>query len=200
MSGTVTIPGVGNSTVSLSFVGTANLGLAHQISNALALAASDSTLDVVNYTGGPVPVVPPGDTLEFLLAPDVAGQITVPAAASGVAEFLVVANTQALTIHGSSSVSIVGGGPGNLNIDDPNLVDIGGNIGATGTVSMTFTSADSPYQVAMGQGFETVNANGSGTITGGTGPDVINVTGPNDVIEAGSDSTTINAVGFASSI
>jgi len=200
MSGTVTVPGVGNSTLSLSFVGSANLGLAHQISNALAQAASSSTLDVVNYTGGPVPVVPAGDTLELVLNTAVAGQITVPAAASGVAEFLVVNNTQALTIHGSSSVSIVGGGPGNLTIDDPNLVDIGGNIGATGSVSMTFSSADSPYQVAMGQGFETVNANGSGTITGGTGPDVINVTGPNDVIEAGSDSTTINAVGFASSI
>jgi hypothetical protein len=200
MSGTVTIPGVGNSTLSLSFVGSANLGLAHQISNALAQAASSSTLDVVNYTGGPVPVVPAGDTLELVLNPTVAGQITVPAAASGVAEFLVVANTQAVTIHGNSSVSIVGGGPGNLTIDDPSIVDIGANIGATGTVSMTFTSADSPYQVAMGQGFETVNSEGSGTITGGTGPDVINITGPNDVIEAGSGGTTVNAIGFASSI
>jgi hypothetical protein len=201
MSGTVTVPGVGNTTLSLSFVGSANLGLAHQISNALAQAASGSTLDVVNYTGGPLPVVPPGDTtLELVLASNVSGSITVPAAASGVAEFLVVNNTQALTIHGSSSVSIVGGGPGNLTIDDPNVVDIGANIGATGTVSMTFSSADSPYQVAMGQGFETVNANGSGTITGGTGPDVVNVTGPNDAIEAGSDGTTVNAVGFASSV
>src|SRR5580698_7051139 len=198
MSGTVTIPGVGNSTLSLSFVGTANLGLAHQISNALAQAASNSTLDVVNYTGGPVPSVPAGDTLELVLNSTVSGSITVPAAASGVAEFLVVNNSNALTINGSSSVSIVGGGPGNLTIDDPNVVDIGGGIGATGTVMMTFSSADSPYQVAMGQGFETVNANGSGTITGGTGPDVINVTGPNDVVEAGSDGTTVNATGFAS--
>jgi hypothetical protein len=81
MSGTVTVPGVGNSTLSLSFVGSANLGLAHQISNALAQAASSSTLDVVNYTGGPVPVVPAGDTLELVLNTAVAGQITVPAAA-----------------------------------------------------------------------------------------------------------------------
>jgi len=200
-SGTVTIPGGGNTTLSLSFVGTANVGLAHQISNALAQAAANSTLVVDNpYSGGPVPVVPAGDTLELILASNVSGSITVPAAGSGVAEILVVNNTQALTIHGSSSVSIVGGGPGALTIDDPNVVDIGANIGSTGTVSMTFTSADSPYQVAMGQGFETVNAAGSGTITGGTGPDVINVSGPNDVIENGSDGTTVNAVGFASSI
>jgi len=200
MSGSVTVPGVGTSTLSLSFVGSANLGLAHQISNALAQAATNSTLDVVNYTGGPVPSAPAGETLELVLNSSVSGSITVPAAASGVAEFLVVNNTNALTINGSSSVSIVGGGPGNLTIDDPNVVDIGGGIGATGTVMMTFSSADSPYQVAMGQGFETVNANGSGTITGGTGPNVINITGPNDVVEAGSDGTTVNATGFASSI
>jgi len=200
-SGSVTVPGGGGSTLSLSFVGTANLGLAQQISNALAQAASSSTLTVdSSYTGGAVPVLSAGDTLELLLASNVGGSITVPAAASGVAEFLVVHNTQALTIHGSSSVSIVGGGPGALTIDDPNVVDIGTNIGSTGTVSMTFTPADSPYQIAMGQGFETVNAGGSGTITGGTGPDVINVTGPNDIVESGSAGTTVNAVGFAASI
>jgi len=201
MSGTVTVPGVGTSTLSLSFVGTANLGLAQQISNALAQAAASSTLDVVNYTGGPLPVIPAGDTtLELVLSSAVSGSITVPAAPSGVAEFLVVSNTQALTIHGSPSVTLVGGGPGSLDIQDPNVIDIGAGIGATGTVSMTFSSADSPYQVVMGQGFETVNAAGSGTITGGSGPDVINITGPNNTIEAGSDGTTVNAVGFAASI
>jgi len=185
-SGSVTVPGGGGSTLSLSFVGTANLGLAQQISNALAQAASSSTLTVdSSYTGGAVPVLSAGDTLELLLASNVGGSITVPAAASGVAEFLVVHNTQALTIHGSSSVSIVGGGPGALTIDDPNVVDIGTNIGSTGTVSMTFTPADSPYQIAMGQGFETVNPGGSGTITGGTGPDVINVTGRTTSSRAG---------------
>jgi len=204
MSGSsVTIPGVSGSSLSLSFVGSANLGLATQIANALAAAASANTLDVVSYSGGPLPAIPSGDTtLELVLSSSISGQITVPAAPSGVAEFLVVNNTQALTIHGSPALQLIGGGPGSLTIDDPAIVDIGASVGSTGTVVMTFSTADSPYQVAMGQGFETVNSQGSGTITGGTGPDVINVstTGSNNVIEAGSDGTTINAAGFASSI
>jgi len=202
MSGSsVTIPGVSATPITLSFVGSANLGLAHQISNALAAASGSGTLDVVDYSGGALPSIPGGDTtLELVLNSAVSGSITVPAAASGISEVLIVNNTQALTINGSANLSIVGGGPGALTINDPNVVDIGSGIGTAGTVSMSFTAADSPYQVAMGQGFETVNAAGSGTITGGTGPNVINVSGPNDNIEAGSDGTTVNATGFASSI
>jgi hypothetical protein len=200
-SGSSTVPGVSGSTLSLSFVGSANVGLAQQIADALAAASSASTLDVVSYTGGPIPAAPSGTTVEELvLSSTVSGSITVPAAQAGVDAVLVVANTQAITIHGSANLSIVGGGPGALTIDDPNLVVIGASIGPTGTVSMTFSAADSPYQVAMGQGFETVNSQGSGTITGGTGPDVVNVSGPNNVIEAGSDGTTVNATGFAASI
>jgi hypothetical protein len=213
MSGsTVTIPGVSGSTLSLPFVGSANIGLAQQISNALAAASASSHLDVVNYTGGALPVVPGGDTiLELVLSSSVSGSITVPAAASGVSEVLIVSNTQALTIHGSGSLSIIGGGPGSLDIIDPGIIDVGAGIGPTGMVSMTFTSADSPYQVAMGQGFETVNGQGTGTITGGTGPDAINtsgtgpnvifVPGPNATISAGSTGgDTVTATGFAASI
>jgi hypothetical protein len=203
MSGSVTVPGVASGTsITLPFVGTANLALATQIANALDQARNNNTLDVQNYSGGPFTAVPGGDTtLELLLASNVSGSISVPAAAAGITEVLVLQNnTQALTIHGSANLSIIGGGPGALTIDDPNVVDIGANVGSTGTVSMTFSAADSPYQVVMGQGFETVNAGGSGTITGGSGPDVINISGPNDIIESGSDGTTVNAVGFASSI
>jgi len=204
MSGSsVTVPSATSGVpITLTFVGSANIGLANQISGALLAASNAHTLDVIEpYSGGAVPVAPSGTTIEELvLSSSTSGSITVPAAASDIQEVLVVSNTQAITIHGSSGLSIVGGGPGALTIDDPALIDIGGNIGSTGTVSVTFTAADSPYLLAMGQGFETVNAQGSGTITGGTGPDVVNVTGPNDVITAGSDGTTVNASGFASSI
>jgi len=213
MSGsTVTVPGVSGSTLSLPFVGSANIGLAQQISNALAAASGGGHLDTVTYTGGALPVVPGGDTiLELVLSSSVSGSITVPAAPTGVSEVLIVNNTQALTIHGSGSLSIIGGGPGSLTIDDPGIIAIGGNIGPTGMVSMTFTSADSPYQVAMGEGFETVNGQASGTIWGGTGPDaintsgtglnVINVSGPNATVSAGSTGgDTVNATGFAASI
>jgi hypothetical protein len=206
MSGSVTVPGVTGSTVALSFVGTANLGLAQQIANALAAAKTAGTLIVdENYTGGPLPSVPAGDTLELILATSVSGVVSVPTIA-GVSEVLVLpfgasdpaGDPNAVTISGSPALTVIGGGPGSLTIQDPNTFDVGAGIGPTDSVSATFTIADSPYNVVMGQGFETVIAGGTGTVTGGPGTDFIDVTGAFNTVFAGSGTTTVDTASFKS--
>ncbi len=212
MSGSsVTVPGVSSgSTLTLSFVGSANMGLATQIANALAAASGGSTLFVTAYTGGAIPVAPGGTTVEeLLLSPALSGSVSVPAGASGIADVLIVANTQPITIHGNANLSIVGGGPGPLDIIDPNLIAVGASIGAIGSAAVTVTAADSPYQVAMGPGFESVTGQGSGTIGGGvgtnyinveaeTGANLVNLVGSGDTVLAGSGAftTSVNAAGY----
>jgi len=181
MSGTVTVPGVSSSTLTLSFVGTANLGLAQQISNALAQASGSSKLDVVNYTGGPVPVLPSGDTLELVLNSSVVGSITVPPPALGVAEVLVLQNTAPLTISGSPGLEIIGqviGDGGNVSVIDPTIVDFSFNAASANTDAVTVQAADLSFDVAMRAGNESVEVlgGGSGTIYGGSAADNINLT------------------------
>jgi len=210
MSGSVTVPGVSGSTVALSFMGSANIGLAQQIANALAVAQGAGTLDVVTYTGGPLPSVPAGDTLELILSPTVSGLVSVPAAPLGVSEVLVLpfgagsgiegGDPNAVTVSGSPALTVIGGGPGALTIQDPNFVDVGAGIGPTDSVTATFTLADSPYVVAMGQGFETVFASGIGTINGGPGTDFIDVTGGSNVVFAGAGTTTVDTNSFQSDV
>jgi len=211
MSGTVTVPGVSGSTVALSFVGTANIGLAQQIANALAAAKTAGTLIVdENYTGGALPSVPAGDTLELILATSVSGVVSVPAAPPGVSEVLVLpfgpgtgdetGDPNAVTISGSPALTIMGGGPGSLTIQDPNSFVVGEGVGPTDSVTATFTLADSPYFVAMGQGFETVFAQGTGTINGGPGTDFIDVTGASNTVFAGTGTTTVDTNSFKSDV
>ena len=191
MSGTVTVPGV-SSNISLSFTGTANLGLANQIANALAQASADSTLTTVDYDGGSsIPVLPSGSTEELVLSPTVSGSITVPAAASGVTEVLVIQNNLPITIHGSPGLEIIGDGA-NVTIIDPAIIDLGDNGSTTNTDSVTVTQANSPYIVTMRTGTESVFASGSGTIFGGSKTDLIDLANAgfgtsNVVVTEGSD-------------
>jgi hypothetical protein len=204
MSQTVTVPGV-SGTIALTFTGTANIGLAQQIANSLA-AAWHTTLDVVDYTGGPVPAVTPPDTSEELvLNASVSGVVNVPAAAPGVPEYLVLPGNDpnSLTINGNPNLTILGGGSGNISINDSTVVDLGGNDPAN-TDAVTVTNADSPYMITMRTGTETVVASGSGTIFGGSLTDLINLSGANtgtnnlvvsqgsDTVDAGSGNVTVN--------
>jgi len=202
MSSSLTVPGANGSTLTLPFQGAANVGLAQQIANALAAANSSGTLDVVLYTGGPLPSpIPQGDTLELVLAASVSGSITVPAAPGGVPEFLVLPGNDpnAITINGSSNLTIIGGGPGSLSISDPNVIDVGAGIGSAGTASATVSATDSPYIVAMGPGFETVVAEGSGTINAGVGTNFIDVTGGFDTVVA-LGTTTVDTASFKTDV
>jgi hypothetical protein len=186
--------------------------LAHQIANALAAAGGSSTLDVVPYSGGPLPPVPSGDTIqELVLSPTVSGVVSVPAAASGVTEVLVIQNTQPITVYGAPGLEILGS-TANVTIIDPTIIDLAANGSSTNTDSVTLTAADTLFSVAMRAGHETVVAQGggSGTINGGSVADLINLTADSgnilvvsdaagggepagsDTLYAGSGSTTID--------
>src|SRR5208283_35900 len=168
LSGSVTVPGVTSTpSITLSFIGTANLGLAQQIASALAAAQTGATLDVANYTGGALPPVPSGDTTqELVLSPTVSGAAVVPAAASGVTEVLVLQNTNPVTVYGSPGLEVIGGAA-NVTVIDPTYIDLGADGSTTNTDLVSVTQADTPYVVTMRAGTETVFASGSGTIFGG---------------------------------
>jgi len=207
MSGSVTVPGP-SSPIHLTFSTPLNVSLADQIAFALAEAAANHTLTVVDYTGGPtIPTLPSGSTEELVLSPTVSGSVTIPAAASGVAEVLVLNNSQPITIHGTPGLEILGGDK-NVTIIDPTIIDLANNGLTTNTDSVTVTAGDSPYVVAMRPGSETVVGLGSGTIAGGVGANFINVSGAgvgtnnliisqgfNDVITAGAGSVSVAASG-----
>jgi hypothetical protein len=166
----ISLPGVGRTTLSFTFSGSANAGLARAIADALYAASVGGTLSITSYTGGiNLPVVPSGNTQELVLAPSVTGSVTVPAPAPGVSQVLVISNTQPVTIHGSPSLQIIGGGPDDVYISDPAsiiLADQGDDTTLADLVSVT--AADSNYTVAMRAGNETVYSSGSGTISGGS--------------------------------
>jgi len=216
MSASVTVPGPSSNgtpagSISLSFIGTANLTVAKQISDALAAASGGGTLYSTTYSGGAVPTVTPGDTTEELvLGAGVTGAITVPAAASGVAEILVIPTdvTGPVTIYGNPGLQITGGN-GNITVIDPAVVDFGGNSTTNAPNAVTLTSADSPYTVVAGPGaVETVYGIGPGLSTsyiyGGVSGDLINLTGATgnyvvtseaalgDTVFAGSGNVTID--------
>jgi len=207
MSGTVTIPGVGTSSLTLTFAGTANIGLAEQIANALAQASKNDTLDVVNYTtGATIPTPPSGSTVELVLSSTVSGSISIPPAPSGVTEVLVVNNTAPITINGSPGLEIIGGGAANVTIIDPTIIDFSFNAVTSMTDAVTVTAADGTFNVAMRAGDESVVVQGpyAGTIAGGSQTDNINLTGATgnilvltqasvggDVVDAGGGTTTI---------
>ena len=216
-TGTVTVPGPGGTSVSLSFTGTANIGLAQQIANALAAASGAGTLvtgSPINYTGGSIPLGTPGQTEELVLNASVSGSFTVPPAASGVTEVLILPpdDTNAITIHGSPNLSILGGG-GNVTVIDPDVIDLGNDGSTTNTDLVVATFADSPYEIIMRAGNESVIASGSGTIFGSTGRDSINLLGagsgtnnlvvsespndPGDIVQAGAGNVTIDNLAAA---
>ncbi len=207
MSGSVTVPGP-TSPIHLTFTTPLNISLADQIALALAEAAANHTLTVVDFTSGAtIPTLPSGSTEELVLSPTVSGSITVPAAASGVVEVLVLQNSQPITIHGAPGLEILGGDQ-HVTIVDPTIIDLANDGLTTNTDAVTVTAADSPYEVAMRAGSETVVGLGSGTIAGGVGSNLINVSGAgvgtnnliisqgfNDVITAGAGSVTVDATG-----
>jgi hypothetical protein len=207
----ISLPGMGGTTLSFTFSGSANAGLARAIADALYAASVSGTLSITSYTAGTsLPVVPSGNTQELVLAPSVTGSVTVPAPAPGVSQVLVISNTQPVTIHGSPGLQIIGGGPDDVYILDPAsiiLADQGGNTALADLVSVT--AADSNYTVAMRAGNETVYSSGSGTISGGSVKNLINVQGASgsnliisdgsagDTVFTGSGSTTIDATANA---
>jgi len=210
MSSTVTVPGPSGTSIAAVYDNTFNAALANQIAGALAAASAGGSLAIDGtYTGGTPPTVPPGTTIqELILSPTVSGSISVTGGT--VPEVLVLQNDNPITIFGSPGLSVMGGGA-NVTFIDPSITTFADSIPGNGTSPdqlVSVTSADSPYQVAMPNGLETVFGSGSGTIAGGTGTNYLNVTaaggattnllitqGSLDSVFAGAGATTVLSTG-----
>jgi Ca2+-binding RTX toxin-like protein len=186
-----------------------NQALAQSISVYLFAAQADKTLLVKNdyMTAGTVHA---GGIGEIAVTTPGATYVDLPAG------FSFTAIDQ--SVPGPFTVT----GGGSLFIGDQNTTYWGKP--ASGTVSIAAGDGNDLislpvgtfYDVAMGSGNDTVNANGSGTVTGGSGKtllfvgaaapggsadhNIINSYGANDTIVAGAGSATINAYGANTSI
>jgi Ca2+-binding RTX toxin-like protein len=192
MSGSVTVPGTGGSTISGSFNNSSNLALAQQIANALAAASKSGSLNITTASGGVSPT-PPSATGTNELIITGGGDYTIPAGpgSGGVSDYIVILDTPAaVTIHGAPATTIWGGS-GPTTIIDPNLITI--DEGA-GDALVNLTALDNNAIVAGNDKNDTLTAAGTNdTIQGGAGNNVLSVSGTNDLIVSG---TGLNTIGI----
>jgi Ca2+-binding RTX toxin-like protein len=198
MSTTVTVPGASATFIPNPFNTPSNLAVAQQISNMLAVAVDDNTLYIQDSDENPGPV-PPGDV--GVIA------VTVPGGTINVPPGYTFTNISPLV---TEPVTIAGGGSlfaGNQTVT---------YYGAPATATVYIAAGDgndqvslpdgSNYVVALGNGNNTVNANGSGTITTGSGNNLVyagspggqndvNSYGNSDTIAAGQGSVTVSTYG-----
>ena len=161
---TVTVPGVGGTTISYNFNTAQNTTLAQAIAGALAAASIGGTLNVAGTTTASSV---PGFTNELAVSTTGATVFT-PAGYTFVADSTPGA-VGSFTVVGAQNFI---GGDGNLTV-----------FNAAGAGTDTITAGDgndlfgltpgSTYNVAGGNGNDTFYANGSGTVTSGTGSNLI---------------------------
>jgi Ca2+-binding RTX toxin-like protein len=199
MATTVTVPGASGATDPNHYGTPYNLEVAQQISSLLAAADADSALFIQGSDQNPAPV-PPGDL----------GMIAVTVPGGVVAD--VPAGYSVTTIDGTVSGPVTINGGGSLFAGDQTISYFGAPAAATVLIAagdgkdLIAMPHGSTYDIAPGGGNDTVVADGSGTVSGGTGPNivfsdspggenVINSYGDADTIVAGQGAVTVNAHG-----
>jgi Ca2+-binding RTX toxin-like protein len=199
MTTVVTVPGASGTFIPNPYSTPANLGIAQQISSMLFAENANNTLLVQDSDRNPEPV-PAGFVGEIAVTVAGGGSVNVPAGYS------VTAIENSVT----GPVTISGGGSlfaGNTTITyygaaSPNTVLITVNNG-NDLLSMPDGST---YEIALGNGNDTVYANGSGTVTGGDGANIfyvgspdgqneVNSYGNTDTVVAGQGSVTVTSSG-----
>jgi Ca2+-binding RTX toxin-like protein len=199
MATTVTVPGASGTYIPNSYNTPFNLAVAQYISSVLFEESENDTLLVANYSNS-MPPVPPGYVGEVAVTVPGGGVIDVPAGYS------FTAIDQSVT----GPVTINGGG--SLFAGNQMVTYYGAP--AQGVVSITAGDANdlialpdgTTYVVALGNGNDTVYANGSGTVTGGDGANLFFADSPNgqndvnsygaaDTVVAGQGSVTVNSYG-----
>jgi Ca2+-binding RTX toxin-like protein len=188
---TVTVPGGNSGSPQVTFTFNAGNGLtvAQQISNALALAVTNSTLSVTGSTGGIIPPPVGSDTQELLLTGPITGSTpTVPAGYG----YVVNDQTLASTITAAPGTVILTGLFGSL----------GGLFQASGAATIVAASGNNVISqsgagaivLAGGSGNDTITAAGTGSVFSGAGSDVINVTGGGEYVQLlGADTVNVTA-------
>jgi Ca2+-binding RTX toxin-like protein len=199
MAAMVTVPGASGTTVPNSYNTPYNLEVAQQISNLLATADADGLLFIHNSDEAQQPV-PSGDV----------GMITVTGPGAEIVDLPPGYSVTVIDSSVSGSVTVSGGSSlfaGNQDVTyygatAPNTVMI-----AAGDGDNLFSMPDgASYEIAFGDGDDTVFANGSGTVTGGSGNNIvfadsqggendINSYGNADTIVAGQGVVTVNSYG-----
>jgi hypothetical protein len=200
MSGSVTVPGPNNTTITQTFSNSFNSTLAQNIADALAAASKADDLFIATVGGGGTfPTNTSGKIGELVVESGFTGSVNVPAGANYA--FLVDNSAGPDTIFGSPGLSIMGGG-GIHTIIDPAVITLGDTAsGSTNNVTVTGVGDD----VAVGNGTNTLTGTGSGTMSGGFGINtfvesggasyLINSQGFQDTIRAGDGATTVNSNG-----
>jgi len=191
---TVTIPGTGSTTIGLaaSYNNGANAALANSIATLLNNAQSLGTLEVQTIAGGGNAPAP--DTVHSVheLLIEGGGNYT------NLAGWVVIdATSQAVTLQGSATTTVLGGGS-LITINDPGEVVVGdvnaSTAGANNVINLS--SLDGGAQAVGNNGNDTITAAGvNQTITGGSGENVLSMTGATGTILGGTGFSSIFASG-----
>jgi Ca2+-binding RTX toxin-like protein len=207
----VSVPGPGGTTITQTVSNSFNSALAKSIADALANAANKGDLFIQTVTGSvSAPVNDSGKIGELVVIPGSIGDVTVPSGSNY--SFVVDDSVGPDTIHGSTSLSIMGGA-GVHTIIDPAVITLSDN--AIGNVTLT-NGGDT---VAAGDGAATVNATasseavlgGGGKLTAsvsGTGSEVVGgtaaltalVTGTSDTVFGGSGAAAVTLSGSTKAV
>jgi Ca2+-binding RTX toxin-like protein len=149
----VTVPGTGGSIITITTNGTATHLIAQQIANALAAAGSRAV--TTTGSGGPLPPTTPGATNELV--------ITGGGSTNNVTGFPFVTNnnTSPNTISGLNTAILSGTVGGSFWVDGNSTVAAGGGN------NLIIGGPGGNYQLAAGDGNDTIYTSGGGTIAGG---------------------------------
>jgi hypothetical protein len=193
MSGSVSVPGPNGSSITQTFSNNFNNALAKSIADALANAASQGDLFIQTVTGSvSAPVNNSGKIGELVVIPGSTGDVTVPSGANY--SFVVDNSAGPDTIHGSTSLSVMGG-DGIHTIIDPAIITLSDN--AIGNITLTNTGDT----VAAGNGAATVNATAdSEVVLGGAGALFANLSGPNATLVGGAGAVFATVSGSSSEV
>jgi hypothetical protein len=164
----VTVPSSSSGNVPLTFSNQTNTALAVQIAQQLGALQSGGSLNVVS----PSLIIPPpahGLTNELYLS---AGNTGTFAVQSGY-QYVVDNSPDSVTINLSPNTTLVGGGSGPATITGSGNTIVTGDDPSTGNQDVILSGSDTPYNVALGNGSNTVMAGGSGTIAGGLGANLL---------------------------
>jgi Ca2+-binding RTX toxin-like protein len=189
MATTVTVPGASGSQIPNPYNTTYNLAVAQQISSMLADAQGSSTL-VITDSDQNAEVILPGQVGEVAVTLPGASVVNLPQGYSYTA--LDQSVTGPVTINGGGSLFA-----GNQQITYNGAAGSDTAYIAAGDGNDLFNMpAGSNYVMGLGNGNDTVYADGSGSIAGGSGRNFFDIGGPpgsNNVVSSNGDQDTIIA-------
>jgi Ca2+-binding RTX toxin-like protein len=196
----VTVPGASGTHIINPYNTPYNLTVAQSIANALAAAQTGGTLDVQPYSTS-LPAVPSGSTGEIAVTSPASGFIQV----AGGYTFTAIGPTTQGGASPTGPFTVAGGG--SLFVGD----QVTTYYGSAATAAVSIAAGDgndlislpsgSTYQVGLGNGNDTVYADGTGTVTGGTGKNIFytgSTSGPNTINSYGAADTIVAGVGTVS--